>query len=90
MKRVSLWGAAALWLVACGGEINEEPILGPPDSSPAVSGSDSEGGSGGGIPEASTSRCDDGACTGTTTTTGESCQGSGGPGLTDWKEALSP
>ena len=81
MKRVSLWGVAAVWLVACGREINEEPILGPSDSSPAVSESGSEGGSGGGIPEASTSRCDDGACNGTSTT-GKSCQG-GGPGLTD-------
>jgi formylglycine-generating enzyme required for sulfatase activity len=81
MKRVSLWGVAAVWLVACGREIDEEPILGPPDSSPAISGSGSEGGSGGAIPEASTSRCDDGACNGSSSAA-KSCQGSG-PGLTD-------
>jgi formylglycine-generating enzyme len=72
---------AGLCLVACGREIDEEPILGPADSSPAGTGSGSESGSGGSIPEASTSPCDDGACMGTTTT-GASCQ-PGGPGMTN-------
>jgi hypothetical protein len=75
MSRVSLVGAAAL-VMACGREINEEPVPGPHDS--ASNGSES-GGSGGGSPEANTvSSASDGSSADSTLAASSSSSGSGG------------